>query len=158
MRRSGHVFINRVNPIILARDTLIRQLKNLTDHYIAISDLISVHYPEDGKKEAIIFIAQMYIGTCYETIKSEPFLGDSIIRKLKEDPLFNFFHQCRNAAFHGNKFDFRQPNKKGTFRKIPLNKWRNYEITKGDQGKNLFENKIKIEDALNLLEDIREII
>lgn len=103
--------------------------------------------------EAITNLSLVFLGSIYELIKDR--VGEEGIKKLREEPVFEFFYHCRNAAFHNNKFVFTFKGR----RRLPKNaKWRNLEITEADEGKKLFYDKLDNGDPKYLIEDILSLL
>lgn len=74
-------------------------------------------------------------------------------RDDQQEPIWNFFYHCRNAAAHDNKFKIKRD-------RFPA-KWGNLEITKNMNGSKLFHENIKdgflnYGDPIALLWDVEQ--
>lgn len=138
---------------ILARGALDVQLKELLDANKLLCELVEKSHEEIDKRKTLIFIAQIFLGGSYEVIRS--FLGSYRVAQVKRDyPHFNFLYHCRNASFHGNQFDF---TINGRPVEVGQAIWQSYTITKTDQGKTLFPDKLRVEKIIPLLKDISKL-
>ena len=91
---------------------------------------------------------RMLLIACYESTKDK---YDS------NDPLWQFFFHCRNAAAHNGYFTFKYPD--GNSRKITKSTWNEFEITSLTEDTPLFtvgedEGLLKSGDIIKLLMDV----
>lgn len=146
---------NTPNAAILARAVLVDQLKELLNHYKFLNELVEKYYPSGTLEQGKIFIAQMFLGGSYEFIVS--FLGRTAInQRRKLEPLLNFLYHCRNAAFHGNKFYFKEWIKQ-EFRDGAKATWKNHIIQLEDEGGMLFTQKLITLEVVDLITDIKKL-
>lgn len=149
---------NIPNAAILARGALDGQLNGLLDTYKLFCELVEKHYRGTNKMEVLKFIAQMFLGGAYETVAS--FLDSDFLRRREEngrfkmlrkkEPLFEFFHHCRNASFHGNRFKFTG--------QIYIAQWSGHEITSSDEGNYLFPDKLNMDEVVPLVTDVMRLL
>ena len=133
----------------LARGEVERQLKELEKVYTELISLIGKHYQKSQQENRHIFVTQMFLGGSYEIIKS--FLGKSYVKQLRmNNQTFEFFYHCRNACFHGNRFNFEYIQ--------PANAtWNTHTIVVSDEGKALFPIKLPMNEVLSLIKDVSKI-
>ena len=128
-----------------ARGEVELQLNLLEDTYRKLSSFIKQYDNSEDQARMQTFLAQMFLGGSYEVIRS--FLGKSRIKQMRErNNTFEFFYFCRNASFHGNKFNFTIMPKNAI--------WNTHKITPLDQGHDLFPSRLSPSEISLLLKDI----
>jgi hypothetical protein len=104
-------------------------------------------------------IAQVTIGSAYERVK------DRIKNEWRADPhlwppILQYFHHCRNAAFHGNHFDVRRYQRRPGIDSSAPPSWRSSVMLDDDSmnTRQLMGDWLDIGDVPILLGDVSDVL